>query len=70
MERKRVSSSAIRSVGYEAATQTLEVEFSDGSIVRYERVPPEIHRRFMAAPSPTSYFHDEIEESYTARRVR
>jgi hypothetical protein len=70
MERKRVNSTSIRSVGYEAKSGTLEVEFSSGSIVQYERVPPEVHRRFMAAPSPTSYFRDEIEESYTARRLR
>ena len=70
MERKRVSSSSIRAVGYEPATRTLEVEFTSGSVVRYERVPPEIHRRFLAAPSPSSYFRDEIEESFTARRIR
>lgn len=70
MERKRVNSTSLRSVGYDARTQTLEVEFSNGSIVQYERVSPEVYRRFMAAPSPTSYFRDQIEESYTARRVR
>jgi len=70
LERKRVNSTSLRSVGYDARTQTLEVEFSNGSIVQYERVSPEVYRRFMAAPSPTSYFRDQIEESYTARRVR
>ena len=70
MERKRVNSSSIRSVGYEAHTRTLEVEFSNGSITQYQNVPPEIYRRFTSAPSPTSYFRDEIEENYTARRVR
>ena len=70
MERKRVNASTIRSVGYDPKTQTLEVEFSNGSVVQYERVPAEIHRRFVAAPSPTSYFRDQIEESYTARRLR
>lgn len=70
MERTRVSSSSIRSVGYDARSQTLEVEFSGGSIVQYQRVPSEVHRRLMASPSPGSYFRDEIEESYTAQRVR
>jgi hypothetical protein len=70
MERKRVNSSSIRSVGYDSGTQTLEVEFSNGSIIQYLRVPAEVHRRFLAAPSPTSYFRDEIEESFTARRTR
>ncbi len=70
MERKRVNSGTIRSVGYDASSQTLEIEFSNGSIVQYQRVAAEIHRRFLAAPSPGSYFRDEIEESYTARRIR
>ncbi|HET9700639.1 MAG TPA: KTSC domain-containing protein [Burkholderiales bacterium] len=70
MERKRVSASNIRSVGYDASSQTLEVEFFSGSIVQYSRVSPEVHRRLMNAPSPGSYFKDNIEEEYTARRLR
>jgi hypothetical protein len=70
VERKRVNSGSIRSVGYDARAQTLEVEFSNGALVQYERVAAEIHRRFLAAPSPGSYFRDEIEDVYTARRIR
>jgi len=70
VERRRINSSSIRSVGYDAGTQALVVEFANGSIVQYQLVPSEVHRRFMAAPSPTSYFRDEIEESYSSRRVR
>jgi hypothetical protein len=70
MERKKVNSDKIRSVGYEIGSQVLEIEFSDGRIVQYSRVPPEVHRRLMAAPTTVSYFRDHIEEEYTARRVR
>jgi len=69
MERKRVNSSRIRSVGYDERNQLLEVELSNGDVYQYTRVSPEIHRRFMAAPNPTSYFDDKIAEEYTARRV-
>lgn len=69
MERKRVNSSRIRSVGYDERNQVLEVELSNGDVYQYTRVSPEIHRRFMAAPNPTSYFDDKIAEEYTARRV-
>lgn len=69
MERKRVNSSRIRSVGYDERSQVLEVELSNGDVTQYTRVSPEIHRRFMAAPNPTSYFDDKIAEEYTARRV-
>lgn len=70
MERKRVNSSRIRSVGYDQRNQVLEVELANGTVYQYERVSPEVHRRFMAAPNPTSFFDDRIAEEYTARRVQ
>ena len=70
MERKRVNATKIKSVGYDGASQTLEVEFSSGTIMQYSRVSPEVHRRLMAAPSPGSYFEDNIEEAFTGRRMR
>jgi hypothetical protein len=70
MERKKVSSSHVRSIGYEASSQTLEVELTDGSIWQYTRVPSEVHRRLVAAPSVVSYYRDNIEEEYSRRRVK
>jgi KTSC domain len=70
MERKRVSASKIRSVGYDAKAQILEIEFNSGAIYQYARVSAEVHRRLMNAPSAGSYFEDNIEESYTGTRVR
>lgn len=69
MERKRVNSSKIRSVGYEEKTQTLEVEMTNGQVWQYPKVYPEVYRRFMAAPNPTSFFEDRIAEDYTGKRV-
>jgi len=69
MERKRVNSSKIRSVGYDEKSQVLEVELSDGQVFQYVKVYPEVYRRFMAAPNPTSFFDDKIAEDYTGRRV-
>ena len=69
MQRKRVNSSKLRSVGYDEATRTLEVEMSNGLVFQYTGVYPEVHRRFMAAPNPTSFFDDKIAEEYTAKRV-
>jgi len=70
VERKKVSSSQIRSVGYDEKSQTLEVELSDGSIWQYSHVPSEVHRRFSSAPSLVSYYRDNIEEAYSRRRTR
>jgi hypothetical protein len=70
MERKKVNSSNIRSVGYDASSQTLEIELSDGTIWEYSRVPSEVHRRCMAAPTMISYYRDNIEEDYSRRRIK
>lgn len=70
MERKRVNAANIRSAGYDARNRVLEIEFSDGSIIQYSGVSEEVHRRFRNSPSPGSYFRDNIEESFTAKRIR
>jgi hypothetical protein len=69
MERKRISSAKIRGVGYDARAQVLEVEFNDGRVMAYRGVSPEVHRQFMAAPSPVSFFEDKIADEYPSRRV-
>ncbi len=70
MERKRVNSSKIRAVGYDPKSQILEIEFSDGRVNQYRGVSPEVHRQLMAAPSPTSFFEDKIDESFPATRLK
>ena len=70
MERKKVNSSSIRSVGYDERGRMLEVEFNDGHINQYTGVSPEVHRRLMSAPSMVSYFRDNVEESFPAKRLR
>ena len=70
MERNRVSASNIRAVGYDAAKQLLEIEFSSGSIVQYSGVSPEVHRRFLSSPSPGSFYQDQIDENFPSKRVR
>lgn len=69
MERKRVNSSRLRSVGYDEKNQLLEIEMSNGQVYQYTKVSPEVYRRFMAAPNPTTFFDDKIAEEYSSRRV-
>jgi YD repeat-containing protein len=70
MERKRLNASNIRSAGYDARSRVLEIEFSNGGVTQYSGVSEEVYRRLMNAPSPGSYFRDEIEESFTGKRLR
>jgi hypothetical protein len=69
VDRKRVNSSKLRSVGYDEKSRTLEIEMSNGQIYQYVGVYPEVYRRLMAAPNPTSFFDDKIAEEYTPKRV-
>jgi hypothetical protein len=70
MDRKKVSTSSIRSVGYDERNRVLEVEFSDGRITQFSGVSAEVHRRLMSAPSIVSYFRDNVEESFAAKRIK
>ena len=70
MERRKVSSSKIRSVGYDDKARLLEVELTDGSVFQYSGVSQELHRRMMSAPSIVSFYQDRIEEDFTRKRVR
>ena len=69
MERRRVSSSKLRSVGYDEKTRTLEIEMSNGQVYQYSGVYPEVHRRLMAAPNPSAFYDDKIAEEYSAKRI-
>lgn len=70
MERKRLNASNLRAAGYDTRNRVLEIEFANGGITQYAGVSEEIYRRLLNAPSPGSYFQDQIEESFTAKRVR
>jgi len=70
MERRKVSSSKIRSVGYDEKSRVLEVEHTDGSLFQYSGVSQELHRRLMSAPSIASFYQDRVEEDFSRKRVR
>jgi hypothetical protein len=58
MRRAWVDSSSIASIGYEAPTRELEIEFREsGDVYRYFDVPREEYSAFMAAESKGSYLN-------------
>ncbi|WP_121056627.1 KTSC domain-containing protein [Microbacterium telephonicum] len=68
MRRHPVTSSVLRSVGYDAATALLEIEFTSGDVYRYFAVPPSVHRALMDADSPGAYFNRHISDRYPTRQ--
>ena len=64
MHRSLVDSSCLRSVGYDADEESLELEFTSGAIYRYRNVPPHIYHELMTADSHGSYFTSHIRPVY------
>jgi hypothetical protein len=70
MEMKKLHGGSLRAAGYDAKTRTLRVEMTTGSILEHVGVGEEAYRRLMSSASAWSYYRDNIEEEYPARRVR
>lgn len=64
-----VDSSNIASVGYNAESALLRVQFRNGGMYEYSGVQPEVHAGLLKASSAGGYFHSMIKPSYPARRV-
>jgi KTSC domain-containing protein len=69
MERQQVSSSNIRSIGYDATNETLEVEFHSGGVYQYLNVPEPVYSELMSASSKGSYLNSQIKTRYQFRKV-
>jgi hypothetical protein len=69
MKREPVRSSAIRTVGFDPQSRTLEVEFINGRAYRYFDVPEFLHRGFMVAPSKGAYFNTRIDARFRHEEV-
>ena len=70
MQRIPVTSSNVESVGYDAATSTLEVEFRNGGVYQYFDVPASKHAGLLAASSVGGYLDAYIKKAgYRYRKL-
>jgi hypothetical protein len=67
---KRVISSAVAAVGYDAEHRVLEVRFRSGRRYFYLDVPARAYRELIAAESIGTYLNESIKPRYRAVRVR
>jgi hypothetical protein len=70
MEMKQVNAGKLRAIGYDAAARSLRIEFDDRRVMQYAGVPQETWRRLSTASAMWSYFRDNIEDEYAARRIK
>ncbi len=69
MIRNLVRSSDLYSVGYDEASNILEIEFDSGSIYQYFNVPLFIYNALLTASSLGKYFASNIKFSYKYTRI-
>ena len=69
MEREMVASSTILSVGYDPASETLEIEFKSGGLYQYYNLPEAVYQDFMASDSKGKFHNVYIKNSFPFSRV-
>ena len=69
IERYSVASSNIASIGYDADSDTLEIEFLNGSIYQYFGVPENLYNILMQESSKGRFLNTYIKNSFAFSRV-
>lgn len=69
MERERVTSRSIRSIGYDPETRTLEVEFNNDGLYKYFEVPDAVYTALLRASSKGAYMNDHVKDRFNHRKI-
>lgn len=69
MDRKDVSSSMIKSIGYDSSTSTLEIEYNSGPIWQYYDFTESDWHAFEGAESHGKFYHGFIKGQYREAQV-
>ncbi|GAA4178541.1 KTSC domain-containing protein [Sphingobacterium ginsenosidimutans] len=69
MNRQPVTSSNIASIGYDANSQTLEIEFLNGGIYQYFDIPQHIYDGLMSADSHGQYLAQNVKGAYRYSKI-
>jgi hypothetical protein len=69
MTRQLITSTGLKSIGYDAVAHVLEVELQSGPVSRYFDVPGPVYEALMSAPSKTQYFNDNVVGKYESRPI-
>lgn len=64
-----VNSSSIEMIGYAEDTKELFIQFRNGGMYVYERVPAWVHAALMQAESRGNYLNTEVKPNHAYRQV-
>jgi hypothetical protein len=65
-----VDSTTLRTVGYDAERQLLQIEFQNRSTYQYFKVPPTVYEKLLHAPSKGAYFNRAIRPQFDCTQVK
>lgn len=66
MDRLKVKSSIIMSVGYDEGTHLMEIEFHDKKVGRFINIPKNTYEKMLQSPSIGKFFIQNIRDRYPA----
>jgi hypothetical protein len=69
MDMIKINAGKLRAIGYDVKTRILQVQLEDGSTLQYSGVREDMWRRFSSSGSAWSFYRDNIEEEFEAKRV-
>lgn len=69
MRRQEVLSTSLASVGYDANSRTLEIEFRSGAVYHYHNVPYRVAQSLAQAQSTGGYFTRAVRNVFSYNRV-
>ena len=69
MNRQKVKSSNIVSIGYSSAKKELEVEFIGSGVYCYSDVEKEIYDNFLKSESKGKFVHSQIRGRYRYEKI-
>jgi KTSC domain-containing protein len=69
MKRQPVSSSVMKSIGYDRTNRILEIEFHNDRLYRYFVVPHSVYQELLEASSPGRFFNERIRDRYPSEWV-
>jgi hypothetical protein len=65
-----VDSATLRTIGYDADRQLLQIEFQNRSLYQYFDVPEVVYEELMQAPSKGAYFNRSIRPRFDYALVK
>ncbi len=69
MEMKKINSGKLRAIGYDARARLLQVQLDDGSTLQYSGIGEDAWRRLSSSSAAWSFYRDNIEDEFTAKRI-